>query len=445
MKNTRKSDRIVVIGAGPSGLGAGYELKRRGISDWAIFEKNGHVGGLASSVTDPRGFTWDHGGHVLFSKNREFLQVIEEAMGGEFNRLDRDSSIFQNRAFIPYPFQNNIHRLPPEFARECLVGLLNRRNGAGSKGNFKDWILSTFGDGISRQFMIPYNCKVWAYPLNKMDVQWISERVSTVQIESVLENFLRGDSDTGWGGNSTFLFPKGRGMGTLYRRLASRLQDRVFLNRPVRSVDPDRKRVRFSDGREEPYDHLITTAPLTVLVQRMISDCPEGVVRAGRELVNNRGVIVGIGIKKPIQSSRCWVYFPEPGFPFYRVTNFSRYSEEVTPDNRFYSSFLCEISLGKGQVLSDGEAVTRTVRGLIDSGLMDRRDRKRIVSRTVIRLPFSYPIPTLGRDAALETIQGYLRKRNIHSIGRFGAWRYEEGNMDHSFMSGVSTVRTILG
>ena len=95
--------------------------------------------------------------------------------------------------------------------------------------------------------------------------------------------------------------------------------------------------------------------------------------------------------------------------------------------------------------MRDEVAVKKTINGLIQSGLISPADRSRIVSRTVIQLPHSYPIPTKNRDSDLGTVQGYLRKNDVHSIGRFGAWRYEEGNMDQSFMSGVETVREILG
>jgi len=104
--------RILIIGAGPAGLGAGMALKGLDYRDWDIYEKEDHPGGLAASFRDSEGFTWDLGGHVLFSRDPFFLELFERIMEGEYFEHQREAWIWRRGRWIPYPFQNNIRYLP---------------------------------------------------------------------------------------------------------------------------------------------------------------------------------------------------------------------------------------------------------------------------------------------------------------------------------------------
>jgi UDP-galactopyranose mutase len=115
--------KLLILGAGPTGLGAGWRLAQRGHANWAIRERNAYPGGLSASFLDAQGFTWDIGGHVVFSHYPEFDRFFDEMTGGDVFRHERRSYIRLAGAWIPYPFQNNIHRLPPNLRQECLDGL----------------------------------------------------------------------------------------------------------------------------------------------------------------------------------------------------------------------------------------------------------------------------------------------------------------------------------
>ncbi len=120
---TSPDRQIVIIGAGPCGLACARELDRLGEQNWIILERNDHAGGLASSVIDPAGFTWDLGGHVVFSHFGEFDALLEEVMDGDIWQHDRSSYIRYDDRWVPYPFQNNLRHLPREVIDECLQGL----------------------------------------------------------------------------------------------------------------------------------------------------------------------------------------------------------------------------------------------------------------------------------------------------------------------------------
>ncbi|MCZ7630978.1 MAG: NAD(P)-binding protein [Microthrixaceae bacterium] len=224
---------MAVIGAGPCGLGCLRELDRLGMHDVVVLEAASGPGGLASSVTDEQGFTWDRGGHVVFSHHGEFDRLLTDVLGDEVLHHDRSSWVLADGSWVPYPFQNNLHRLEPDTALECLVGLIEAE-GATAHADFESWIRATFGPGVARHFMIPYNEKVWATAPSTMGSGWIAERVSTTDWRKVLASALSGTDDLGWGPNNRFAFPR---RGRHRRDLA---QGRRALLR----VDPLRQRRR---------------------------------------------------------------------------------------------------------------------------------------------------------------------------------------------------------
>ena len=119
--------RIVIVGAGPTGLGAAHRLHEQGRTGWTLVEAAAEPGGLAASVVDPQGFTWDLGGHVLFSHYEYFDRLMDELLGEAWLQHVRESWVWMRERFIPYPLQNNIWRLPPDDLLACIDGLLALR------------------------------------------------------------------------------------------------------------------------------------------------------------------------------------------------------------------------------------------------------------------------------------------------------------------------------
>jgi UDP-galactopyranose mutase len=436
--------RIVIIGAGPTGLGAGYRLQELGYSDWVILEASDRVGGLATSFTDDDGFTWDIGGHVMFSHYPYYDQLVERLMGNDYSTLNREAWVWMEDRFIPYPFQNNIRDLDPQTVFDCLVGAMKaqREAGAVTPTNFREWVYATMGDGIANHFMIPYNFKVWATPAEEMNYVWIGERVSVVNTEDLLRNVLFDKPEKQWGPNSTFKYPLYGGTGFLYEGMRKYVEDHLRLNTPVAAVDPVAKIVRTADGETYPYDVLLSTMPLNKLIAGT-EGVPDAVSSAATQLGWSGSHIVGIGIDRPVDSDKCWIYFPESDVPFYRVTYLSNYSPHLTagPDQ---FSLLTETSHSKYKHEDPEKIVDQVIDGLVSTGLMLQSDRELVVARWRCSPAMSYPVPTVGRDAALGTIQPWLRQQGIYSRGRFGAWLYEIGNMDHSAMQGVEFVNHVL-
>jgi hypothetical protein len=188
---------------------------------------------------------------------------------------------------------------------------------------------------------------------------------------------------------------------------------------------------------------LVSTMPIDRLVERL-ARCPSEVREAARLLEHTGVYVVGVGYERPLEGDRSWMYFPEDATPFYRVTNFAKYSPDNVPegDTTRFSSFLTETSYSRHKSERPEAVAEAAVEGLVTVGLVEPDSE--VVSVHLIDVEYAYPVPTLRRDRALEVIQPWLAAHDIYSRGRFGSWRYEIGNMDHAVKMGIDAARRVL-
>jgi protoporphyrinogen oxidase len=439
--------RVVILGAGPTGLGAAYRLLELGHDRFHIYDRAGQVGGLATSHKDAQGFTWDIGGHVQFSHYRYFDDLMDKALGANWLDHERESWVWIEGRFVPYPFQNNLRYLRPETQWKCLQGLIRlyKQPFQGKPANFRQWIDATFGAGLAEVFMVPYNFKVWAYPGEEMDYNWIGERVAVTDLEKVLYNVLHQKDDLSWGPNNTFRFPKYGGTGAVWESVANLIgREKISLGKEVAGVDAEAKKVYFTDGTHDEYDVLLSTLPVDRLIALAELDHLKEPASRLRYSSSN---IIGIGLSgKPPSTltKKCWMYFPESNCPFYRVTVFSNYSPNNVPDIATQWSLMAEVSESPHKPVHQETLIEDTIEGLFATKLINKSHD--ILSTWSYRAHYGYPTPALGRDEALNAIHPELEKRGIYSRGRFGGWKYEISNQDHSLMQGVELVdKLILG
>lgn len=438
--------RIVILGAGPTGLGAAWRLQEHGHQDWLLLESSDRAGGLSMSLRDDAGFTWDLGGHVLFSHWKYFDRLLDQALGDQWVEHQREAWVWMRDRWIPYPFQNNIWRLPPAELVSCLTGLVDaaRNTAHQPPGDFGEWLQQSFGDGLCRTFMYPYNAKVWAYPPSMLGVGWMGERVATVDLSRILANLVDRKDDVSWGPNATFRFPLRGGTGAIWTSVASQLPyERLNLCTRVCGVDTEARRVLCEDGTSIAYDRLISTIPLDQLL-RSLTDRPELTDLASR-FVWSSSHIVGVGFrgKPPAElATKCWMYFPEEDTPFYRVTVFSNYSPFNVPNPGRQWSLMAEVSESSHKPVNTATVVEDVIAGFRKVGFI--ADESRIVTRFHRRLERGYPTPWNGRDDVLQQVLPALAEHGILSRGRFGAWKYEVSNQDHSCLQGVEAVDHLL-
>ncbi len=260
--------RIVILGAGPTGLGAAYRLSETGFDNYVVLEARGGPGGLAASFRDDNGFTWDIGGHVQFSHYQYYDDVLDRALGDAWVWHERESWVWIRGRFVPYPFQLNIHRLDAADRDVALRGLehVTSRSEEPPAANFAEWILATFGPGLADLFMYPYNRKVWGYPLEQLSADWIGERVARPDLARIQRNIVENRDDVSWGPNNLFRFPLRGGTGAIWTAVASLLPaDTLRFGHRVSGVRLADRLLTLEDGRTVPFDTLISTLPLDVL------------------------------------------------------------------------------------------------------------------------------------------------------------------------------------
>jgi hypothetical protein len=530
---------VLIIGSGPTGLGAAARLTQRKHSDWLLIEARDGPGGLAYTTTTPEGFMFDTGGHVIFSHYLFFDQLLDAAVGGSgaehWNTLKRVSHVLCRNVWIPYPFQNNLSFLPLEDQETCLLGAIDATVKAAisttKPSNFDEWILRVMGEGIANIFMRPYNFKVWAYPPSTMQCGWLGERVATVNAKQLVSDVLHNRAaEVQWGPNAMFRFPTNGGTGQIWKSVSNKCCGNVdrhqSYGKKVVHVNTSKKEVTVEDVNTGEltvlrYNKLLNTMPLDQFLEMCDEETksvtidqwnqggcnsssntskdngsqPSPKKRARREegssvsssssspshtsppphgCIYSSSHIIGLGIRGTHEhGDKCWQYFPDDNCPFYRCTVFTNYSQNHAPKNDKklptiiygngtvpvgggeadgpYWSLMLEVSESKhkpvnnsteGTTLNLPQIVLDTIQGCINTGMMKPSDE--IVSIHYERLEHGYPTPSLGRDSALNIALPLLKSKSIWSRGRFGAWKYEVANQDHSCMQGVEAIDNML-
>jgi protoporphyrinogen oxidase len=445
---SRTPGRVIIIGAGPTGLGVAYRLEELGHTDYVVLERAAAPGGLAASVTDAAGYTWDIGGHVQFSHYAYYDRAIDRAVDAWLTH-ERESWIWIRGRWVPYPFQNNLHRLDEADCRRALEGLEKAsaaRAWATAPPHFGEWISQTFGAGLADLFLRPYNVKVWGYPLDRIGVGWMGERVAVPDVDRIRRNVATGQDDVSWGPNRTFRFPLEGGTGAIWRGVSGLLPaERQRFGAAVVAIDDARKEIALAGGGVLAYDTLVSTMPLDRLCA-LVPSLSQAERDLAGALCHSSVHIVGVGLEGPRPETlarKCWMYFPEANSPYYRVTVFSNYSPRNVPAGDCWS-LMAEVCESPAKPVDGTRVAQDVVEALRDDGLL--LPETRVASVYHHREEHGYPTPFVGRDEVIDPLRVALDARGIFSRGRFGAWKYEVSNQDHSFMQGVELAdRLVLG
>lgn len=423
---------IVILGAGLAGVSAGHHLAE---FDPILFEKEPAIGGLCRSFTQD-GFTFDCTGHLVHLKNSYTRDLMGRLLPDAFQSHERLAAIYSKSTTTPYPFQANTYGLPPEIVKECVVGFVEtlHTNGNGAPNNFHDWVLKTFGSGIARHFMLPYNEKFWKQDLRTITADWVSWSIPKPTLDEVVNGAL-GLTNKGMGYNPRFIYPRHGGIDCLPQALA-RSNKNIFLNENVACIDPKRKYVRMMNGSEQPYEYLITTLPLPETF-RMLGDAPDSIKARAAGLRAISVFNINIGVDRPNISDQHWIYFPEHEFVFSRVGFPANFSKSVAPEGT--SSVYIEITHQPGEPLNVEEALDRSIQGLESCGILLKGDR--ILTRQVMDIQVAYVVFDQHRQSHLQSLIDYLESRDIFTAGRYGRWDYY--SMEDSILSGKAAADRI--
>lgn len=403
--------QIVILGAGLAGLAAANRLKR----GYRLFEGAATPGGLCDTVADS-GFKFDRTGHLLHLSRPAVKRFALDLMGDRLVEIERRARIFSHGAYTHYPFQANTFGLPPEIAAECLLGFAEayaaRGGGRPAAGTFEEFILASFGPGIARHFMVPYNEKLWGVHPREITAAWCDRFVPTPALEEVVRGALVAPQDR-LGYNATFFYPKG-GIGELPARMAARIN--VELGARVTAIDWRARRVR-AGGAWVPYRACIASAPLDRTLA-MLVDPPGRIARlaAGLRCTGLRYLDVALDSRPGTEHH--WSYVPERRFPFYRVGAYSHFSPSMAPRGKG----CLYVELASRRPIRQAAVMPRVIAGLIEMGVI-RRASDVLFARPRF-IPRAYVVYDAAHERSVEAAVPWLEEHGILPVGRYGRWEY---------------------
>jgi len=440
---------FVILGAGLTGLSTAYSLRRAGCRHWTLYERESRPGGLCRSETR-HGFTFDYTGHFLHLRTPAMKRRAGRWLGSKLARVARSSWIYSQGVYTRYPFQTNTYGLPIETVKEIVLGYIRARYekvdvprepvaDAGlpePRRSFERWIYETFGAGIARHFMIPYNDKLWGVHPRFMTTEWMGRYVPPAPLEQVVEGALTGATSS-VGYNAFFRYPRRGGIETLVRALAQRVPT-IHLGCEATAIDVRLRRVDFADGSSTHYDQLVSTLPLPELMAR-IRPLPPSVAEAAGKLRWSSLFAVNLGLSCDRTEGRHWVYVPERRYTFYRMGCFSNAAQSMAP--RGQSAVWAEVSYNAHRPLDRTAARRAAIDGLRRIGFL--RSRRDIAAEWLLDIPYAYVTFDAHHRAATRAIHRYLARHGIHSVGRYGRWEYS--SMEDALLAGQATAERLLG
>ncbi len=391
----------VIVRAGVSGLAyAGFSK-----NECLLLEKDAEIGGYCKTIKWGD-FVWDYSGHFFHFRDT-FLEdyICRNMVHDDIRYCEKHTQIFYRQKYIDFPFQKNIHQLDQDEFIDCLYDLFT------TTGNdyftFKQMLYAKFGQSIAEKFLIPYNEKLYACDLNRLDVDAMGRFFPYADKEEIIRNFKKTNNNSY---NSHFTYPRG-GAIEYVKSLASYIgKSNICLNECVKSIDVTEKTIK-TDKRELKYDNLISTMPFPLLMQCCSMEYDTDIYSWNKVLVFNLGFD-----KKGKDVFNNWIYVPSKDFCFYRVGYY---------DNIFATknmSLYVELGFGKNTDVIDVEYYKEKVLDdLKKAGIIT--DHKLIASHFVIMDP-AYVHITKESIRDVEEKKKVLARNNIYSIGRYGSWTY---------------------
>lgn len=414
----------IVIGAGPAGIGVGLSLGK----DCKILERADTVGGFSRSI-EIKGAIFDFGGHSFHTPHPEVRDLVYNSL--DMYQQTRNAKCFSNGQIIPYPFQKNFRELKDEtIVKECLQGLENLPSSVNKKDfdNFEDFILKSFGPGISKHFMLPYNKKLWGRDLTRMAADWTNERVAAP--EGIKEKFdLTGGKRKPLQADTKVGYPAKGGFGEIYKAIGKKLNS-VEYNTSVTKVDTKSKKVYTSDGKSYTYENLVSSIAILDFL-KLMDNVPQRIWDLTKRLDYLSMVLGLVVINHPVDTDIQRFYSAEKEIISHKTAinhNSSDYLRSLP-----HHGIMMEISEGPEKTLHRSDTKQWIVDSLLTLGAI--KHPHEIEEIKIQNVKYSYPVPTKDRNEIMKEIKDWLQENDIYTVGRFGEWAYI--NSDKAIFRGL--------
>lgn len=449
--NDKAENRVVIIGGGPAGLTAAYELMKHDQLA-VVLEKADKVGGL-SRTENYKGFYFDMGGHRFFTKSKVVNIMWHEILGDDLLVRPRLSRIYYNNKYFNYPLKP-LNALAGLGIRQTLLILLSYLRWQffpyKKEETFEQWVTNRFGKRLFLTFFKSYTEKVWGISTSELRAEWAAQRIMNLSLSTAVIGMFLKRGDTVKSLIEEFHYPR-LGPGMMWNAVKDKFEQaggEVRLNHEVVEINRNGKRIKSvvvsCNGKREVIHgaDFITSIPVSELIKRLDPPPPQSVFEAADKLRYRDFLTVCLIVKKESLFPDNWIYIHDPDVKVGRIQNFKNWSPHMVPDPRMTSlglEYFCNSGDGLWN-MADAELIELGKSELEQIGLANRAD---IEDGCVFRVSHSYPVYDSDYREYLSSVRGYIDSfENLQTIGRNGLHRYN--NQDHAMLTGMLATRNLV-
>lgn len=401
------------MGAGIAGISAAYHLKQKGENS-VIFEKDNDWGGLCGFF-EIDGFRFDRFVHFTFAKDEKIAELF--AKSSPLYAHPPVSYNYWRGCWLKHPAQNNLAPLPIEEKVKIIDSFVNRpRKDVAEISDYAEWLRVQYGDYFAENFPFAYTRKYWGVEAKQLETKWVGNRLHVSPLPEVLRGAFAEQQENFY--YTKFMnYPKKGGFRSIMNECRKGLD--IRLNKKAVRIDTAAKQVEFADGMVENYDNLISSLPLPEII-KMISDVPENVQNAAKQLRWTCGYQVSLGFNRPDVAKYLWFYIYDEDVPPARVYSPNLKSPDNAPDG--CSSLQAEIFFANGAKVVDKNIILqKTVEKLKEICQFNDSD---VVVKDIRFEPYANIIFTPEIYESRKVVREWLQAQGIKTIGRFGEWDY---------------------
>jgi protoporphyrinogen oxidase len=454
---------IVVIGAGPAGLTAAYELGKRGAT-CTVLESDDVVGGISRTVVRD-GWRFDIGGHRFFTKVPEVEAFWHEILpDGEFLMRPRSSRIYYRGKFYDYPIKplNALGNLGPIEAVRCVLSYLwVKIRPPKDQDSLETYVAANYGWRLYQHFFKTYSEKVWAVPASEISADWGAQRIKGMslwkavyeplrarlkgshrdrskQVTSLIEQFQYPKLGPGMMWERCHELVEGQGSTVAFEQGVTRIEHRGGRAVSVTAEGPGGEATTY------PADHVISSMPLPLLLRAMDPPVPAEVAQAADDLAFRDFLSIALVVPADkVAWTDNWIYIHAPEVKTMRVQNFGSWSPYMVREG--YNVLGLEYTVLEGDEWWNADDEALIEKGKVELEALNLMQASDVEAGYVVRMPKAYPMYDDTYKANVEVLRKWLEANapNVHPVGRNGMHRYN--NQDHSMFTAMLTVDNIFG
>lgn len=450
----KEKEDVLILGAGPAGMAAAFELHKAGKS-LMVIEKNETVGGLARTFKYGE-FRTDTGPHRFYSQNQYLYDLIEDLLGERWIKVDRLTRFYINGKFFIYPVElkNALLNVGPYKAFRILFDYLfekiKSRFVNKNLHSFEDYVVSVFGRTLAELNMLNYTEKIWGLPCSEISSDWAKQRIKGLSLIEVMKKAFTKSKEGPKTLVDQFYYPD-TGTGLIYEKMKERILARGNIDvktnsYPVSVIHDDNKITEVAVNSEDNNriyqpEYVISSIPVTEFINLLEPEAPREVSQAVRNLTFRSHVSLFIRLNKPSVFPDQWIYFPDKEIPFGRIMEPKNFSREMSPPDK--TSLLVELFCWENDRIwnANKEELFEFSIKWLES--LDFIKRNEVIDYYVHKEKYAYPVYDLHYKEHLQKIKNYLNQfKNLQCVGRFGSFRYN--NQDHALEMGILAAKSII-